>query len=166
MNNNSYTASVITVSDSCSKGIREDLSGKTIVDFLAERGLNILSTQIVPDETAQIVSALKSALKNKPNLIFTTGGTGFSPRDVTPEATNVVIEKNAPGIAEAIRYYSLQITPRAMLSRGIAGINGTTIIVNLPGSPKAVEESLSAVLESLFHGVDILLERAHNCARG
>lgn len=164
--NNSYTASVITVSDSCSQGIREDLSGKAIVNFLTERGLNILSTKIVPDETAEIVSALKSALKNKPNLIFTTGGTGFSPRDVTPEATNVVIEKNAPGIAEAIRYYSLQITPRAMLSRGIAGINGKTIIVNLPGSPKAVEESLSAVLESLFHGVDILLELAHNCARG
>ncbi len=166
MKENIYTASIITVSDSCSQGEREDLSGKAIFKFLSDRGLNVLSCQIAPDDTSKIVSALKTALKDNPNLIFTTGGTGFSTRDVTPEATSVVIERNAPGIAEAIRHYSLQITPRAMLSRGIAGICKNTIIINLPGSPKAVEEALSAILESLFHGVDILLGNAHNCARG
>lgn len=165
MSENKYTAAVITVSDKGAAGTREDVSGQVIVDTLVESGFSVLSKTIVPDEADEIKRALYSACGINANVVLTTGGTGFSKRDITPEATSAVIEREAQGIAEAIRYYSLQITPRAMLSRGVAGIRGESIIVNLPGSPKAVKEALGFILESLKHGIDILKGTAHDCAR-
>lgn len=160
-----FTASVITVSDSGFKGIREDLSGPAIAGILSANGYTIIDAAIVPDETDAIAAIFKKHILLNANLIVTTGGTGFSPRDVTPEATKTVIEREAPGIAEAIRQNSMRYTERAMLSRGIAGIAKNSLIINLPGSPKAVKESLEYILPSVAHGLDILLEKADNCAR-
>lgn len=160
-----YTAAVITVSDKCSKGLREDLSGKTIADNLSASGYEILSAVIVPDEIPKIRAAIKDAVNLDANIVLTTGGTGFSKRDVTPEATRTVIEREAPGISEAIRYYSLQITPKAMLGRGVSGICGNSIIINFPGSPKAVNESMSFIMGALSHGIDILCGYDSECAR-
>ena len=151
---NKYTVGIITASDKGSKGEREDISGRRI-------------REILPAENYEVVSykVLHLADECKCNLILTTGGTGFSMRDVTPEATLAVCDRNAPGIAEAIRAYSMTITKRAMLSRGASAIRGQSLIVNLPGSPKAVEESLTYILDSLEHGMDILLGRDGECAR-
>lgn len=155
--------SVITVSDRCSRGTVEDKSGPVIAEMLADCA-QIAEYVIVPDEKELIEAALIRLCDDvKSDVIFTTGGTGFAPRDVTPEATKAVIEKETPGIPEAIRRKSLEITPRAMLSRAAAGIRGKTLIINLPGSPKAVRESLEVVLPVLGHAVETLSGVTQNC---
>ena len=157
---------IITASDKGAAGQREDLSGPAIEEMIREIGGEVAAYEVVPDE----FEALKAAMIHMADdlgchLIFTTGGTGFSKRDVTPEATLAVMERNAPGIAEAMRYHSLSITPRGMLSRAVSGIRGRTLIVNLPGSPKAVKENLEYILPTLDHGLAILVGDAGECAR-
>lgn len=160
-----YTVGVIVASDKGSRGEREDLSGKLIETIMIEKGYQVLRYIVLPDEEDSLCNEMiYMADQLNINLILTTGGTGFSKRDVTPEATLKAIVKQAPGIAEAIRYNSLQITPKAMLSRGIAGIRGNTLIINMPGSPKAVKESLSFILEPLYHGLQIMLGDTAECA--
>ena len=159
-------AAVITLSDKGSRGEREDKSGPLIVKMLAAAGYKVEETLLLPDEAAALKAQLiRLADGRQVNLILTTGGTGFSPRDITPEATLAVADRNVPGIAEAMRWQSLQITPRAMLSRAAAGIRKRTLIVNLPGSPKAVRECLEFILPSLGHGLEILRGTAGECAR-
>ncbi len=161
-----YTAAVITVSDKGYAGERVDTGGPLVCDMLKEAGYEPVYTALVPDEIPQIAAELKKCADELAvALAVTTGGTGFSPRDVTPEATVSVCERLAPGIPEAMRFESLKITKRAMLSRAQAGIRGGTLIVNLPGSPRAVRECLEAILPSLEHGLEILRGTAHNCAR-
>lgn len=159
-----YTVGVIVASDKGSRGEREDLSGKLIETMMEEKGYLVKKYIVLPDEEEALYDEmiLMSDQLNL-SLILTTGGTGFSKRDVTPEATLKAIKKQAPGISEAIRYNSLQITPKAMLSRAVAGIRGNTLIINLPGSPKAVKESLSFILDPLFHGLQILLGDTSEC---
>ena len=153
----SYTAAVITVSDKGYRGERQDTSGPALCAMLEERGISVAHTAIVPDEPDQIRAALiRCADEQKLSLVLTTGGTGFSPRDVTPEATLSVVERETRGIPEAMRAESLKITPRGCLSRGVAGIRGRTLIVNLPGSKKAATENLNAVLDAVIHGLDML----------
>lgn len=155
---------IITASDKGSQGEREDLSAKVIQEETRELG-EMVAYDVVPDEQnlleAKMIEFTDVA---QVNLLFTTGGTGFSPRDVTPEATLAVIERFVPGIGEVMRSESLKVTPKAMLSRGIAGIRKKTLIINLPGSPKAVRECLRAILPALPHGIDILLGQASECA--
>ena len=151
-----HTAIVITVSDRCFRGEREDLSGPALRDYLAGQGFELLSPVIVPDEQDQIQAALMAGCEADAALVLTTGGTGFAPRDVTPEATLAVCEKLVPGIPEAMRAASLRITPRAMLSRAAAGIRGRTLILNLPGSPRAALENLEPVLPAVLHGLKML----------
>lgn len=161
-----FSFGVITASDKGYRGEREDLSGKLIIELLEKQGFICKSYVILPDDTESISNSLiKMSDVNQLNLILTTGGTGFAPRDVTPEATKVVLDREVPGIPEAIRAYSMSITKRAMLSRAISGIRGTTLIVNLPGSPKAVKESLEYIIETLIHGLEILGEQTGECAR-
>ncbi len=153
----SYTAAVITVSDKGSRGERTDTSGPAVRAMAESKGLQVVYTAIVPDEREQIQAELiKCADELKVSLVLTTGGTGFSPRDVTPEATLAVIERETRGIPEAMRAESLKITPRGCLSRSAAGIRGRTLIVNLPGSEKAAKENLNAVLDAVVHGLDML----------
>ena len=161
-----FTAAVITVSDKGSRGEREDESGPVIVKMLEEYGYDVKEAFIVPDEKLLIQKDLaRLADQRKINLILTTGGTGFALRDVTPEATKAVCNKMAEGIAEAIRANSMQYTTRAMLSRATSGIREESLIVNLPGSPKAVKESLGFLLDNVTHGLDILRGTASECAR-
>lgn len=161
-----YSVGILTLSDKCSMGEREDISGRRIRELLPQETFQIVSYKILPDEQNLIEQELiRLSDECRCSLVLTTGGTGFSVRDVTPEATLNVADRNAPGIAEAIRAYSMTITKRAMLSRAVSVIRGTTLIVNLPGSPKAVEESLTYILDSLLHGMDILLGRDGECAR-
>ena len=153
-----YTAAVITVSDKGARGERVDTSGPRLVSMLKEHGYDVRYTVIVPDEREQIKAELvKCADELKLSLVLTTGGTGFSPRDITPEATLEIVERCTPGIPEAMRAESFKITPRGCLSRAEAGIRGRTLIVNLPGSEKAAKENLEAVLEPIAHGVQMLL---------
>ena len=160
------TAAVITVSDKASRGEREDLAGPTAVDILEKKGYHIAYTAVVPDEEEAIKAQLKRCADDKNiQLIITSGGTGFSVRDVTPEATEAVCGRMAPGIAEAMRYESLKVTPKAMLSRAAAGIRGKSLIINLPGSPKAVRENLEAVIDTLAHGIRILNGSDGECGR-
>lgn len=159
-----YTAAVITVSDKGSRGERRDTSGPALVELLKQAGYRVVETCIIPDEYEQIRQTLiRCSDQLGVALAVTTGGTGFSPRDVTPEATLAVLEREARGIPEAMRYASLQITPRACLSRGVAGIRQKTLIVNLPGSRKAAVENLSAVLPALGHGLDVLRGNSGDC---
>ena len=161
-----FKAAVLTVSDRSFRGERPDAGGPLVVEILKNAGYTVTETAIVPDEKGRIEAALRQWCDREPvDLIVTTGGTGFAPRDVTPEATMAVAERNAPGIAEAIRAYSMTVTKRAMLSRGVSVIRGGTLIINLPGSPKAVRESLEYVLDTLPHGLDILSGRGGECAR-
>lgn len=161
-----YAAAVLTVSDRGARGERPDKSGPLIVGMLEAAGYQVIKTAVVPDEQGRIEDVLKEwADGPAPALIITTGGTGFSPRDVTPEATIAVCRRMTPGIPEAMRYASLQITPRAILSRAQAGIRGGTLIVNLPGSPKAAKENLEAVLTTLDHGLNMLLGGRPTAAR-
>lgn len=152
------TVGILTVSDRCSRGETEDVSGPVIVQWAKEElKAEVKKQAIVPDEREQIREILCTWSDEEGlDLILTTGGTGFAPRDVTPEATRDVIEREAPGLAEAMRVEGLKVTPHAMLSRAIAGIRGRTLIVNLPGSPKAVKEGLAVILPALPHGIEIL----------
>ena len=153
----SYTAAVITISDKGARGERVDTSGPAICEMLRAQGYDVVYTNIIPDEREQICAELIAcADEKKLSLVLTTGGTGFSPRDITPEATLSVVERETRGIPEAMRLESLKITPRGCLSRGAAGIRGKTLIVNLPGSEKAAKENLNAVLSALDHGLEML----------
>lgn len=161
-----FTAYVITVSDKGSVGERVDTSGEVIVEILKENNYDVIEKIIIPDERKIIEEKLKYACDTLgANLVLTTGGTGFSKRDVTPEATLNVATKNAFGICDSIRQYSLTITKRAMLSRAVSVIRNDSLIVNLPGSPKAVRESLEYIIDSVEHGLQILLGTASECAR-
>ncbi|MBR2315117.1 MAG: MogA/MoaB family molybdenum cofactor biosynthesis protein [Clostridia bacterium] len=153
---------VVCVSDRCSQGMCEDKSGQLIKELVSTLG-NADEYLLVPDEKEQIEKALISLCDKGVDVVFTTGGTGFAPRDITPEATKSVIEREAPGIAEAIRVKSLEITPKAMLSRAVSGIRGKTLIINLPGSPKAVREALEFVLPVIPHAVEVLSGDTLNC---
>ena len=159
-------AAVITLSDKGSRGEREDKSGPLIAQMLTAAGYVVEETMILPDEAKALKAQLiRMADGRQVNLVLTTGGTGFSPRDITPEATCAVADRNAPGIAEAMRYHSLSITPRGMLSRGVSVLRGKTLIVNLPGSPKAVKENLEYILPSLAHGIRLAAGLDGECAR-
>jgi molybdopterin adenylyltransferase len=148
---------VLTVSDACSRGEREDTSGETLKQLLTEIGAEIVDSKILSDDLDPLAQTLREfAQRDDVNLIITTGGTGLGPRDNTPEATQRVIEREAPGIAEAIRAESLKVTKTAMLSRGICGVANGTLIVNLPGSPKAVQESFAVIASVLPHALDLL----------
>jgi len=161
----SYTAAVITVSDKGFRGEREDTSGPAVAAIAEARGLSVVYRSIVPDEREDICRELcRCADELNIALVLTTGGTGFSPRDVTPEATEGVLEKRTPGIPEAMRAESMRITPMGCLSRETAGIRGGTLIVNLPGSKKASTENFAAVVKPIRHGLEILRGVAHDCA--
>lgn len=161
-----FGVSIITISDKGAKGEREDLSGEAIKEIVENNGYSVVIKEIIPDEEEKIYSRLLYMCDDlKVDLVLTTGGTGFSKRDVTPEATKRACEKMTEGISEAIRQYSLNLTKRAMLSRAVSGIRGETLIINLPGSPKAVRESLEYIIASINHGLEILTGRAHDCAR-
>ncbi len=164
MTGEKYTAEVITVSDRSARGEREDGSGPVLVELLRAHGYEVVGTRIVPDEQGIIEDALVEAAAADTALVLTTGGTGFSPRDVTPEATAAVCARMAPGIPEAMRAASMAITPRACLSREAAGIRGRTLIVNLPGSPKAARENIEAVIDPIAHGLRILRGGPADCA--
>ncbi|NLT98545.1 MAG: MOSC domain-containing protein [Christensenellaceae bacterium] len=160
-----YRAAVITLSDRCSRGEREDTAGPAIVRRLSEAGYEIKEPLLLPDDGEQLKSHLvRLADERQVDLILTSGGTGFAPRDVTPEATLAVATRNAPGIAEAMRAHSLAITPKAMLSRGVSVIRYRTLIINLPGSPKACSECLDCVMDALPHALDLLRGGVTDCA--
>ena len=160
-----YRAAILTASDKGYAGQRQDESGALIREIVSGFGYEVVSYQVLPDEREQLAAQMRRICdENAADLILTTGGTGFSPRDCTPEATLDVVERLAPGIPEAMRQHSLQITKRAVLSRAVAGIRNRTLIVNLPGSPKAVKENLESVLSELWHGLDILTGRGGECA--
>ena len=162
-----YTAAVITVSDKGFRGERVDTSGPNLCEILKDRGFEVVYSAIVPDESERIQAELrKCADALGIALVLTTGGTGFSPRDITPEATLAVVERLAPGIPEAMRAESVKITPKGCLSRSVAGIRGRTLIINLPGSRKASAENILAVIDPVQHGLEILLgEGSADCAK-
>ena len=160
-----FTAGVLTASDKGAKGERADESGKLIALELEKLGYNVVEKIVVQDEIDEITSALEEMVDRGINLILTTGGTGFSKRDVTPEATKMGIEGETPGISEAIRHFSFQITKKAMLSRAVSGIKKDSLIINMPGSPKAVKESMDIIMPSIEHGLEILLGLTGECAR-
>ena len=156
-------AVVITVSDACSRGEREDTSGAALVQLLTELGAAIVETKILSDDLDPLVQALTDfAQRDDVNLIITTGGTGLGPRDNTPEATQQVIEREAPGIAEAIRLESLKATPMAMLSRGVCGVRSGTLIINVPGSPKAVREGFAVIAPIIPHALNLIAGRTRH----
>src|ERR1700687_6519247 len=160
-------AVVITSSDACSVGEREDTSGETLVRLLSELGAEIVAKEIVNDDLDPLADMMRSfADRNDVNLIVTTGGTGFGPRDTTPEATLRVIEREASGLAEAMRAESLNHTPMAMISRGVCGIFSGTLIINLPGSPKGVQESFAVIRPVLSHAVALLAGKTEHRADG
>lgn len=161
-----FNVGIITVSDKGSIGERQDVSGEVIREIVEANGYSVKLKEIIPDEEDYIYDRLVYMSDDlKLDLILTTGGTGFSKRDVTPEATIRACTKMANGISEAIRQYSLQITKRAMLSRAVSGIREDTLIINLPGSPKAVRESLEYIIDELDHGLEILTGKVRDCAR-
>lgn len=155
-----FKVGILTISDKGARGEREDLSGAAIREMVATMGARIERYEIVPDEREIISRKLLDWCAEGLDLVVTTGGTGLGPRDVTPEATRDVIEREAPGIAEAMRYEGLRFTPLAMLSRAVAGVRGRTLIINLPGSPKGVRESLGILLPVLPHAIAILTGQA------
>ncbi len=157
MKDKNFRIAVITLSDRSYNNEREDLSGPAIIDYLMQHGYPVPIYIVLPDERKKLEEALISFSDSyKMDLILTTGGTGFAPRDITPEATLSVATRNVPGISEAIRAYSLTKTPHAMLSRGVSVIRNSTLIINLPGSPKAVVEALDVIIEALPHGLGLL----------
>lgn len=161
-----FTAGIITLSDKGSRGERVDESGRVIEEMIQEAGYEVKHKEIIPDDLNLIEEKLiEYSDVHQVDLILTTGGTGFSPRDVTPEATEKVATRRVPGIAEAMRAYSMSITKRAMLSRAASVIRNNTLIINLPGSPKAVKETLDYILPELDHGLKILKNLDGECAR-
>ena len=162
-----YTAAVITISDKGYRGEREDTSGPNLVAILKDKGFDVTYTSIIPDELEQIKAELIRCADGKAvNLVLTTGGTGFSPRDITPEAAMDIIERPTPGIPEAMRAESMRITPKGCLSRSVAGIRGRTLIITLPGSKKASAENILAVIDPVAHGLDMLYsEGSADCAK-
>jgi molybdenum cofactor synthesis domain-containing protein len=159
-------AAVLTVSDKGAAGLREDASGAALEELLRDMGVAAVSRAIVPDEHDQIVTALcHFADETDTNLVLTTGGTGFTSRDVTPEATLEVLDRLAPGFVEAMRLLSLQKTPHAMLSRAVSGLRGRTLIINMPGSPRACREQFEMIKAALPHGIEKLLDQGGDCAR-
>lgn len=161
-----YTAAVITMSDKGARGERVDTSGPAVRQLLAENGWEVVYTNMIPDDFETIKAELvKCADELDVCLVMTTGGTGFARRDVTPEATHAVCDRQVRGIPEAMRAESLKITPMGMLSRAEAGLRGGTLIVNLPGSEKAARECLAAVIKPIRHGIDVLRGESHDCAQ-
>jgi len=162
-----YSAAVITISDKGYRGERVDTSGPNLVEILKGRGFDVVYTAIIPDEKEMIKEQLvKCADELGIALVLTTGGTGFSPRDITPEATMEIVERPTPGIPEAMRYESLKITPKGCLSRSAAGIRKRSLIINLPGSKKASQENILAVIDPVAHGLDMLYsEGSADCAK-
>lgn len=157
-----YTAAVITVSDMGSRGLRQDTSGPAVRAMLEEAGFSVAHTAILPDEMEQISAELRDcADRRRIDLIVTTGGTGLSPRDVTPEATRAVLERGIPAIPVAMWMEGLKVTPRAMLSRAVAGIRGSSLLLNLPGSEKAARENLAVVIGALEHGLHMIAAEGH-----
>ncbi len=160
-----FTAAILTVSDKGSQGKREDKSGETIKEIISQRDARVMDYAIVPDERDIIAKKLAEwADSGNVDIVITTGGTGLAPRDVTPEATLDVVDRIAPGFAEAMRAESLKKTPHAMLSRAVAGVRKKTLIINLPGSPKAVRECLEVIMPALPHAVETLRGEASECA--
>ena len=147
-------AAVLTVSDGVSAGVREDRSGDVLAKLLAEEGFEV-ERRIVADDASEIADAIRALADGGAALVLTTGGTGFAPRDVTPEATRTVIEREAPGLAEAIRADAIARTPHALLSRGVAGLFGTTLVVNLPGSPGGCRDGFAVMRPALHHGLEL-----------
>jgi molybdenum cofactor synthesis domain-containing protein len=145
---------VLTISDGVHAGVREDLSGETLDELLRGEGFDVVR-RVVPDEEAAISEAISSFAGDEVLLVLTTGGTGFAPRDVTPEATRAVLEREAPGLAEAIRADAIARTPHALLSRGIAGLRGKTLVVNLPGSPGGCRDGFAVIQPALRHGLEL-----------
>ncbi len=162
-----YTAAVITISDKGSRGERIDTSGPNLVEILKDKGFDVTYTQMIPDDRELIKAELiKCADELNIALVLTTGGTGFSPRDITPEATMEVVERPTPGIPEAMRAESMRITPKGCLSRSAAGIRKRSLIINLPGSKKASQENILAVIDPVSHGLDMLYsEGSADCAK-
>ena len=162
-----YTAAVITISDTGYRGERVDTSGPNLVEILKEKGFDVTHTAIIPDDREMIKAELcKCADELGIALVLTTGGTGFSPRDITPEATMEVVERPIPGIPEAMRAESMRITPKGCLSRSAAGIRRRSLIINLPGSKKASQENILAVIDPVAHGLDMLYsEGSADCAK-
>jgi molybdenum cofactor synthesis domain-containing protein len=158
------TAAVLTLSDKGAKGEREDLSGPAIEDMLKRIGAEVIDYVILPDEKEMIKVKLLEYCR-RVDLILTTGGTGLSPRDVTPDATIEIIDREIPGIAEAMRAEGMKKTARSMLSRAVAGVRGQTLIINLPGSPKAVRENLEAILDVIPHAIEKIKGDPSECAR-
>lgn len=157
-----YKAAVLTISDRCSRGEREDESGRVIQELLKKIPVEVVNYEIIPDELDLIKKKLiEYTDKLRIDLVLTDGGSGFGPRDVTPEATKAVIDKEAPGIPEVMRVECLKFSRRAMLSRAVSGIRGRTLIINLPGSPKAVRESLEVISDTLIHALDMIRGKDH-----
>ena len=158
----SYKVAVLTISDKCSKGLRQDEAGKAAQEIIKNLPAEIVKYEIVPDEPQMIKEKIIHYCDNlNLDLVLTDGGTGFTKRDQTPEATREVIQKEVPGIPEAMRMECFKFNKRSMLSRGIAGIRGRTLIINLPGSTKGTKESLEAIIGALAHGLDMLAEKEH-----
>ena len=157
---------IITLSDRASKGEREDLSGKILKEMIVDLNWKVECYQVLPDEKDMLMSLLKEwADEKKLDLILTNGGTGVHPRDITPEATLAIIQKEIPGIPEYIRYISYPITPMSALTRGVAGVRGETLIINLPGSPKAIKEIFPKLVKIIVHAIEKIQGDPHECAR-
>lgn len=159
-----YRAAVITVSDKGAAGEREDRSGQVVREILEDAGIQVVRREIIPDEADMLRDLMVALCESDVELIVTTGGTGLSPRDVTPEATLAVIDKEIPGMAEAMRAESLKVTDHAMISRAVCGLRGTTLIINLPGSPKGARENLMVVMPAVPHALQVAGGRASECA--
>ena len=156
----SYKAAIIALSDNASKGIHEDVSGSLIREMISQEGFDVSVQLLLSDDPAELKKSLIDICDNKKaNLVLTSGGTGLAQQDTAPEATLAVLERQVPGIAEAIRVESMKYTPRGMFYRGVSGIRGETLIINLPGSPKAIKETLGVILSVLQHGVKIVTSK-------